>query len=143
MHAEGCRSRTGLVDGICARAPLLPILAMKPQHPVTIGEWMWPLALSAIRIKVSSVLSANGVPGALVPRRHGPDAVLTGLLVRSALFGVLAQVVSFGLDLLESATSAPLAARNEHAGPDLGGLRVHEPARAPSHAARREITRIR
>ena len=38
---------------------------------------------------------------ALAPRRHGSHTVLTGLLDRSALFGVLAEVEALGLDLLE------------------------------------------
>ena len=38
---------------------------------------------------------------ALVPQHHGGDTVLTGLLDRSALFGVLAEVEALGLDLLE------------------------------------------
>jgi hypothetical protein len=38
---------------------------------------------------------------ALVPQRHGADTVLTGLLDRSALYGVLAEVEALGLDLVE------------------------------------------
>jgi hypothetical protein len=38
---------------------------------------------------------------ALVPRRDGADTVLTGLLDRSALYGVLAEVEALGLDLVE------------------------------------------
>jgi hypothetical protein len=38
---------------------------------------------------------------ALAPRRHGAHTVLTGLLDRSALYGVLAQIEALGLDLLE------------------------------------------
>jgi EmrB/QacA subfamily drug resistance transporter len=38
---------------------------------------------------------------ALVPQHHGADTVLTGLLDRSALYGVLAEVEALGLDLLE------------------------------------------
>jgi hypothetical protein len=38
---------------------------------------------------------------ALVPQRHGADTVLTGLLDRSALYGVLAEMDALGLDLLE------------------------------------------
>ena len=38
---------------------------------------------------------------ALVPQHHGADTVLTGLLDRSALYGVLAQVEALGLDLAE------------------------------------------
>ena len=38
---------------------------------------------------------------ALAPQRHGADTVLTGLLDRSALYGVLAEVEALGLDLVE------------------------------------------
>ena len=58
-------------------------------------------ALYAIRINGhlgAAVLSAFP---ALVPRRHGAQTVLTGLLDRSALYGVLAQLEALGLDLLE------------------------------------------
>ena len=38
---------------------------------------------------------------ALASRRHGAHTVLTGLLDRSALYGVLAEIEALGLDLLE------------------------------------------
>ena len=38
---------------------------------------------------------------AMAPQRHGADTVLTGLLDRSALYGVLAEIDALGLDLLE------------------------------------------
>jgi hypothetical protein len=38
---------------------------------------------------------------ALVPRWHDPHTVLTGLLDRSALYGVLAEIEALGLDLIE------------------------------------------
>jgi hypothetical protein len=38
---------------------------------------------------------------ALASRWHGADTVLTGLLDRSALFGVLTEIEELGLDLLE------------------------------------------
>ena len=44
---------------------------------------------------------------ALVPQHHGADTVLTGLLDRSALYGVLAQVEALGLDLAEVRQLAP------------------------------------
>ena len=64
-------------------------------------------ALYAIRIKGhlgATVLSAFP---ALVPQRHGTDTVLTGLLDRSALYGVLAEVEALGLDLVEIRQLAP------------------------------------
>jgi hypothetical protein len=38
---------------------------------------------------------------ALAPQHHGAHTVLTGRLVRSALYGVLAEIEVLGLDLLE------------------------------------------
>jgi hypothetical protein len=55
----------------------------------------------AIRIRGhlgATVLSAFP---ALVSQHHGADTVLTGLLDRSALYGVLAEVEALGLDLVE------------------------------------------
>ena len=63
--------------------------------------------LYAIRIHGhlgATVLSAFP---ALVPQRHGPHTVLTGLLDRSALYGVLAEIEALGLDLLEIRKLAP------------------------------------
>jgi hypothetical protein len=61
---------------------------------------MDPPVLYSIRIRGhlgATVLSAFP---ALVPRWHGTDTVLTGLLDRSALYGVLAEVEALGLDLV-------------------------------------------
>jgi hypothetical protein len=38
---------------------------------------------------------------ALVPQWHGADTVLIGMLDRSALYGVLAEIETLGLDLVE------------------------------------------
>jgi hypothetical protein len=38
---------------------------------------------------------------ALTWQRQGPETVLTGVLDRSALYGVLAEIEALGLDLLE------------------------------------------
>ncbi|HEY2550454.1 MAG TPA: hypothetical protein VGI64_07740 [Streptosporangiaceae bacterium] len=37
----------------------------------------------------------------LAPNHHGAHTILTGLLDRSALYGVLAEIEALGLDLLE------------------------------------------
>ena len=37
----------------------------------------------------------------MAPQRHGAHTVLTGLLDRSALYGVLAEIEALGLELLE------------------------------------------
>ena len=43
----------------------------------------------------------------LAPRQHGAHTVLTGLLDRSALYGVLAEIDALGLDLLEVSQLEP------------------------------------
>jgi hypothetical protein len=58
-------------------------------------------ALFAIRIKGQLGATVLSAFPAMVPHEHGTDTVLTGLLDRSALFGVLAEVEALGLDLLE------------------------------------------
>jgi hypothetical protein len=58
-------------------------------------------ALYAIRIHGhlgATVLSAFP---AMLSQRQGADTVLTGLLDRSALYGVLAEIEALGLDLVE------------------------------------------
>ena len=58
-------------------------------------------ALYAIRIKGQLGAMVLSAFPAMVPQHHGADTVLTGLLDRSALYGVLAEVETLGLDLLE------------------------------------------
>ena len=48
-----------------------------------------------------TVLSAFPAFPALARQHHGAHTVLTGLLDRSALYGVLAAIEALGLDLLE------------------------------------------
>jgi hypothetical protein len=58
-------------------------------------------ALYTIRIHGhlgATVLSAFP---AMLSQHHGADTVLTGLLDRSALYGVLAEIEALGLDLVE------------------------------------------
>jgi len=55
----------------------------------------------AIRIHGHLGATVSSAFPALVPQYHGADTVLTGLLDRSALYGVLAEVEALGLDLVE------------------------------------------
>jgi hypothetical protein len=58
-------------------------------------------ALFAILIKGQLGATVLSAFPAMAAHQHGIDTVLTGLLDRSALFGVLAEVDALGLDLLE------------------------------------------
>jgi hypothetical protein len=52
---------------------------------------------------------------ALAARRHGAHTVLTGLLDRSALYGVLAEIEALGLELLELRQLGPGSTTKEGA----------------------------
>ena len=58
-------------------------------------------AYYAIRIKGHLGPTALAAFPAMASRCEGGETVLTGLLDRSALFGVLAEIEALGLDLLE------------------------------------------
>ena len=55
---------------------------------------------------------------AMAPHHHGAHTVLTGLLDRSALYGVLAEIEALGLDLLEVRQLIP-----HRRSPELGDSR--------------------
>ena len=55
----------------------------------------------AIRIRGHLGATLLSAFPALVAQQHGADTVLTGLLDRSALYGVLAEIEALGLDLVE------------------------------------------
>ena len=58
-------------------------------------------ALYLIRIDGHLGATALSAFPALAPHHHGAHTVLTGLLDRSALYDVLAEIEALGLDLLE------------------------------------------
>jgi len=58
-------------------------------------------ALYTIRINGHLGVTVLSAFPAMAPQRHGAHTVLTGLLDRSALYGVLAEIEALGLDLLE------------------------------------------
>ena len=66
-------------------------------------------ALALYRIRINGHLGATVLSAfpAMAPRHHGAHTVLTGLLDRSALYGVLAEIEALGLDLLEVRQLAP------------------------------------
>ena len=59
---------------------------------------------------------------AMVPQHHGAHTVLTGLLDRSALYGVLAEIEALGLDLLEVRQLIP-----HRRSPELATVRYVQP----------------
>jgi hypothetical protein len=72
-------------------------------HPPALDHGVMDPAPALYAIRIHGHLGATMLSAfpALVPRQHGADTVLTGLLDRSALYGVLAGVEALGLDLLE------------------------------------------
>jgi hypothetical protein len=62
-------------------------------------------------IRVSGHLGATVLFAfpAMTWQRQGPETVLTGVLDRPALYGVLAEIEALGLDLLEVRQLAPEA----------------------------------
>lgn len=61
------------------------------------------------RIRINGHLGATMLSAfpVLTPQRDGANTVLTGLLDRSALYGVLAEIDALGLDLLEVCQVTP------------------------------------
>ena len=61
------------------------------------------LAPALYMIRINGHLGATVLSAfpAMAPRHHGAHTVLTGLLDRSALYGVLSEIEALGLDLLE------------------------------------------
>jgi hypothetical protein len=61
------------------------------------------MAPARYMIRINGHLGATVLSAfpAMAPRHHGAHTVLTGLLDRSALYGVLAEIEALGLDLLE------------------------------------------
>ena len=75
---------------------------MRGHLPVPDHDGMDP-APAPYMIRINGHLGATVLSAfpALAPEHRGAHTVLTGLLDRSALFGVLAEIEALGLDLLE------------------------------------------
>jgi hypothetical protein len=79
---------------------LIPVM---PGHLVALDHGLMDPAPAPYTIRIDGHLGATMLSAfpALVSQRHGAYTVLTGLLDRSALYGVLAEIEALGLDLLE------------------------------------------
>jgi hypothetical protein len=77
-------------------------------------------ALAQYMIRINGHLGATVLSAfpALTSRRHATHTVLTGLLDRSAFYGVLAEIEALGLDLLEVRQLTP-----ERQSPEPGNSR--------------------
>jgi hypothetical protein len=75
---------------------------MRPHLPALDHGRMDPAPCPYV-IRINGHLGATVLSAfpALAPHHHGAHTVLTGLLDRSALYGVLAEIEALGLDLLE------------------------------------------
>ena len=73
------------------------------------GVMDWAPALYTIRVDGHlGALTLSAFPG-LAPQRNGTHTVLTGWLDQSALYGVIAELESLGLVLLEVRKAEPHA----------------------------------
>ena len=87
---------------------------MRPHLPALDHGGMDP-APAPYLIRINGHLGATALSAfpALAPSHHGACTVLTGLLDRSALYGVLAEIEALGLDLLEVRQLTPDAVTTE------------------------------
>jgi len=80
-----------------------------PAHPAPPDNGAMDPASARYTIRINGHLGATVLSAfpALVSRRHGAHTLLTGVLDRSALYGVLTEIEALGLDLLELRQLAP------------------------------------
>jgi len=74
-----------------------------PAHLVALHHGLMDPAPALYTIRISGHLGAMMLSAfpAMQPQVSGAETVLTGLLDRSALYGVLAEIDALGLDMLE------------------------------------------
>ena len=74
-----------------------------PPHLPALDPGVMDPAPAPYLIRINGHLGATSLSAcpALAPSHHGACTVLTGLLDRAALHGVLAEIEALGLDLLE------------------------------------------
>jgi hypothetical protein len=78
-------------------------------HLPVLDHGLMDTASARYAIRINGHLGAMMLSAfpSMTPRRDGEDTVLTRLLDRSALYGVLAEIDTLGLDLLEIRQLAP------------------------------------
>jgi len=74
-----------------------------PAHLVALNHGVMDPAPALYTIRINGHLGAMMLSAfpAMRPQLSGAETVLTGLLDRSALYGVLAEIDALGLDLIE------------------------------------------
>jgi hypothetical protein len=72
-------------------------------HLLALDHGVMDLAPALYLIRINGHLGATMLSAfpAMAPHHHGAHTVLIGLLDRSALYGVLAEIDALGLDMLE------------------------------------------
>jgi hypothetical protein len=103
-------SATALDRVYAIQAPSSQILAMWT-HLVTLDDCGMDAAFARYLIRINGHLGATLLSAfpAMAWERQGPETVLTGVLDQPGLYGVLAEIEAFGLDLLEVRRLTPRA----------------------------------
>jgi hypothetical protein len=72
-------------------------------HPIALNDCCMGPAAARYMIRINGHLGATLLSAfpAMAWERQGPETVLTGMLDRPGLYGVLAELEALGLDLLE------------------------------------------
>ena len=92
---------TGLTHG--AHKPGGHRILVMRSHLLAVDHGVMDPAPAPYMIRINGHLGATMLSAfpAMTPHHHGAHTVLTGMLDRSALYGVLAEIDALGLDLLE------------------------------------------